>query len=305
MIDRRQFLIGGVALPLIGLGLGAYAVVVEPNFILNITRYRLTPKDWPPGLRLRFAAISDIHAGEPFMSAARIGRIAQAVNALAPDAILLLGDYNAGHRFIRRAVTSQQIGEALSALRAPLGVFAVLGNHDWWHGDLLGRPNDGTTGIRRALTQAGIRVLENDAVPLSKDGEKFWLLGLGDQLVRFWGHAGDEDKIGVDDLEGTLNKVTDSAPIVMMAHEPMIFRDVPNRIALTLSGHTHGGQINLPLLGPVVGQLRFGRSLVYGHSQVEDRHIIVSGGLGESVAPVRFLRPPEILEITLGGGEES
>jgi predicted MPP superfamily phosphohydrolase len=79
----------------------------------------------------------------------------------------------------------------------------------------------------------------------------------------------------------------------------MIFRSVPERVALTLCGHTHGGQINLPLFGPVIGELRFGAD-VYGHVVRDNRHLIISGGLGESVAPIRFMRPPEIVEVTLG-----
>ncbi len=136
------------------------------------------------------------------MGAARIRRIAEAANALNPDAVLLLGDFNAGHFFVNRAVTSQQIGEALSVLRAPLGCYAVLGNHDWWHGDLLTLPSDGTVAIRRALKQAGIVVLENHAIPLSRNGEKFWLAGLGDQLADAPpNHRNDEgDDLGIDDL---------------------------------------------------------------------------------------------------------
>ncbi len=302
MIDRRQFLAAGAALPLLGAGTGVYAVGIEPHLMLQVKRYALIPANWPVDLRLRLAVLSDIHAGEPFMSAGRIARICAAANALKPDAILLLGDFNAGHHFVRKAVTSQQIGEALSILRAPLGCYAVLGNHDWGHGDLVGSRSDGTVAIRRALKQAGIAVLENDAVPLRQNGRKFWLVGLGDQLADAHspGAGWNKDDLGVDDLPAALAQVTDNAPIVLMAHEPMIFPTVPKRVALTLSGHTHGGQINLPVLGPVVGELRFGRDLVYGHVQSGDRHLIVSGGLGESLLPLRFMQPPEIVEVVLG-----
>jgi predicted MPP superfamily phosphohydrolase len=305
MIDRRQFLAGGLALPLLGAATGVYAIGVEPNFFLQVKRYELTPIGWPAGLQLRLAILTDIHAGEPFMSAERIGRICATANALNPDAVLLLGDYNAGHFFVSRPVTSQQIGEALSVLRAPLGCFAVLGNHDWMHGDLLNSPSDGTVAIRRALGQAGIAVLENDALPLYKQGRKFWLAGLGDQEAEWTPRGkGFRDAMGVDDLPGTLAKITDDAPVVLMAHEPMIFHSVPQRVAVTLCGHTHGGQINLPLLGPVVGDLRFGVDFVYGHTIRDDRHLIISGGLGESVLPLRFMRPPEIVEVVLGQAAE-
>lgn len=301
MIDRRRFLAAGAALPLLGLAGGVYAIGIEPNFILQVKRYQLTPEGWPPGLQLRLVILTDIHAGEPFMSAARIARICAAANDLKPDAVLLLGDFNAGHVFIQRAVTSQQIGEALSTLRAPLGVYAVLGNHDWWHGDLITSPSDGTVAIRRALKQAGVRLLENNAVSLRLPAGKVWLVGLGDQLADAGPDQHEEERsdLGVDDLAGALAQVTDEAPVVLMAHEPMIFRTAPKRVAVTLSGHTHGGQINLPLLGPTVGALRFG-DLVYGHIERDRRHLIISGGLGESVAPVRFMRPPEIAEVVLG-----
>ena len=305
MINRRQFLAAGAALPLLGAGTGVYAIGIEPNFVGQVKRYALTPAEWPAGLNLRLVVISDIHACEPFMSAGRIARICKAANALKPDAILLLGDYNAGHHFVDRAVTSQQIGEALSILRAPLGCYAVLGNHDWNHGDLVSSPPDGAVAIRRALRQAAVVVLENDAVALRQDGHEFWIVGLGDQLAYAPSHGGGwgSETFGLDDLPAALAQVTTDAPIVLMAHEPMIFPSVPKRVALTLSGHTHGGQVNLPLLGPKVGHRRFGADMVYGHVLSGGRHLIVSGGLGESLLPVRFMQPPEIVEILLGAPE--
>ncbi|HUO55642.1 MAG TPA: metallophosphoesterase [Rhodoblastus sp.] len=301
MIDRRQFLASGLALPALAAATAVYAIGIEPNFILQVKRYVLTPAGWPAALRLRLVVLSDIHAGEPFMGAARIGRICDAANALSPDAILLLGDFNAGHFFVTRAVDSQQTGEALSRLRAPLGCYSVLGNHDWWHGPLITSPSDGTVAIRRALRQAGIVVLDNDAVALAKNGEKFWLVGLADQLIDALAMGPPNMATsGGDDLDLALAKVSDDAPVILLVHEPMIFPLVPRRVALTLCGHTHGGQVNLPLLGPVVGDLRFGSDFVYGHLARDDRHLIVSGGLGESVAPVRLFRPPEIVEIILG-----
>jgi predicted MPP superfamily phosphohydrolase len=296
MIDRRRFLAGAAALPLLGVASGVYAFGVEPEW-MRIKRYALTPPLWPVGLSLRLVIIADLHACEPYMPAERIRRICLQANALRPDAILLLGDYNAGHRFVTRPVNSQQIGEALSVLRAPQGVFAILGNHDWRHGDLLDTPSDGTVAIRRALAQAGVKLLENDAVPRSKDGQSFWFVGLGDQLIYPTGYNSYK---GVDDLDGALAKVTDAAPVILLAHEPMIFKRTPKRVSLTLCGHTHGGQVNLPLIGPVASEVRFGSDLVYGHIIRDERHLIVSAGLGESRLPIRFRRPPELVEVTLG-----
>jgi uncharacterized protein len=105
---------------------------------------------------------------------------------------------------------------------------------------------------------------------------------------------------GVDDLAGTLAQVTDDAPIILLAHEPDIFPSVTDRVALTISGHTHGGQVRLAGFSPVVPS-RFGNRYAYGHVTERDRHLIVSGGLGCSVLPVRFGVPPEVVMVELGG----
>jgi predicted MPP superfamily phosphohydrolase len=297
MISRRGLLRLPVGFAIAGLGAGFYSVVVEPNFLLNVTRYRVTPKDWPKSLRLRIAVITDLHACEPWMPAARIRKIARLANALEPDMTVLLGDFAAGTHLVTGAVPPQQWAEALSELKAPLGVHAVLGNHDWWHGPLVEDMPDGARETRRALGHMGARVYENDALRLTKDGQPFWLLGLGDQMADYMG-----ERIGWrghDDLDGTLARVTDNAPAILMAHEPFVFDRAPARIALTLAGHTHGGQVNLPILGPIAAKWRWKSNLIYGHYVANDRHLVISGGLGESVLPLRFMRPPEIVEVTV------
>lgn len=296
MIDRRAFLRLPASLALAG---AAYSVVLEPNFLLDVTRYRVTPKDWPAGLVLKIAAISDLHACEPWMPVSRIRRIAELTNSLSPDLVVLLGDYAAGTHLVTGPVRADQWAEALSALKAPLGVHAVLGNHDWWHGPLASDLSDDAEGAKRALTQMGARVYENDALRLEKDGQPFWLLGLGDQLAELL--DGRRGWRGRDDLDGALARVTDDAPAILLAHEPFIFDRVPRRVALTLCGHTHGGQVNLPLLGPVVAEYRWKTDMVYGHFAADERHLVISGGLGESILPMRFMRPPEIVEVTVTG----
>jgi hypothetical protein len=120
---------------------------------------------------------------------------------------------------------------------------------------------------------------------------------VGDQLAEKIGYRSFR---GYDDLDGALAKVNDAAPVILMAHEPYIFRRVPERVALTLCGHTHGGQVRLPFFGPVQAARRFGSDRVYGWHKEGERHLVISAGLGESFMPVRFMRPPEIVEITLG-----
>ncbi len=297
MISRRALLRLPAGLALTGLGLGAYSVVVEPNFLLDVTRYRVTPRGWPRDLTLRIAVIADLHACEPWMPPARIRKIAEVTNALAPDFVVLLGDFSAGTHLVTGPVPPEQWAEALSILKAPLGVHAVLGNHDWWHGPLPSDESDGSEGVRRGLKQMGAQLYENDALRLTKDGEPFWLLGLGDQMADYLGKR--LGWRGHDDLGATLGAVADDAPAILMAHEPFIFERVPDRVALTLCGHTHGGQVNLPILGPIAAELRWHTPHIYGHFISGERNLIVSGGLGELILPMRFMRPPEIVEVTV------
>lgn len=296
LLNRRSFLLGAAGLPLVTSGLSAYAIGVEPVMMLDVTSYALTPPGWPADLPLKIAVIADIHACEPWMSANHVRHVCAVTNSLKPDLVVLLGDYNGGHNFVTGPVMPDQWGEALSTLRAPLGLFGILGNHDVWHGALPNLRGDHGDSVRAALRGAHVHVLDNQAVSISKDGRSFWLLGLADQLAH---RVGRHNFRGADDLPGTLRQVTDDAPAILLAHEPYIFPRVPQRISLTLSGHTHGGQVNLPIVGSPIArrQSRF----VYGHIVENERHLIISGGLGTSLFPVRFMRPPEIVQITLGG----
>jgi predicted MPP superfamily phosphohydrolase len=297
LLTRRAVLKAGGAMTLGMGGLGTYSVGVEPMLMLDVTDYGLTPPGWPADLALRINVIADIHACEPFMSAQRIQSICALSNALNPDIVLLLGDYAGGHNYVTRPVMPDEWGESLSTLRASLGVYGILGNHDWWHGPIPRIRGDGGESVRRALRAANVTLLENDAIRLQHDGRPFWVAGLGCQIAIRVSRGVFR---GIDDLAGTLRKVTDDAPVILMVHEPMIFDQVPQRVALTLCGHTHGGQVELPLIGAPFAEARFGARHVYGHVEETNRHMIISAGLGNSIAPVRFGRPPEIVRIALG-----
>jgi hypothetical protein len=283
-----------------GFGCGGYALA-EP-FGTGITRYRVSPPGWPTGLALKLAVLADLHACEPWMSLERIRSIVEHTNALEPDCVLLLGDYVAGRGMCRYAdpVKHKDWATALAKLEAPHGVHAVLGNHDWWEDVEVQRRGRGTPKAGLALLDAGIAVYENDCVRLAKNGTAFWIAGLGDQWAfrtkagaRHW-RAWDDD--GIDDLAGTLAKMRDDAPVILMAHEPDIFPEVPGRVALTVSGHTHGGQVRVLGYAPIVPS-RYGARYVYGHIVEEGRNLVVSGGLGCSGVPVRFGSPPEIVVV--------
>ncbi|MCB1485414.1 MAG: metallophosphoesterase [Hyphomicrobiaceae bacterium] len=307
MLTRRHFLQALATLGFSGTALGSYALA-EP-FRTDVTSYAIMPPSWPAGLNLRLAVLADLHAIDPWVSVKRLESLVAQTNELEPDAILLLGDFVVGHRLghFGRPVPHDDWAQALAGLKAPLGVHAVLGNHDWWEDRAIQSSEKGPVRAAIALQNAGIPVYENDAIRLEKDGRPFWIAGLGDQWA-FWPkpdryadfvRRGRVDYRGVDDLPGTLAKITDDAPVILMAHEPDIFPDVPKRVALTLSGHTHGGQVRLFGYAPVVPS-KFKARYVYGHIVEEERHLVVSGGIGCSGLPVRFGSPPEIVVVELG-----
>lgn len=299
MITRRGFLRFIGASFLSAAAFGAYAVGIEPMLLTHVKRYALTPPHWPDGLKLRIVALADIHACRPWMTPERIRSLVDQANALEPDLIVLLGDYAAGTRLVRDWVNASEWAPALSGLKAPLGAVAILGNHDWWEDLSAQAAGAGPTIARRALEAAGIPVLENDVVRLEKDGHGFWVAGLADQLALRPGWGRTRFK-GLDDIKGTLAKISDHrSPIILLAHEPDIFPTVPWRVSLTLSGHTHGGQVRLFGYSPVVPS-RFGNRYAYGHVVENGRNLIVSGGLGFSILPVRFGMRPEILSMDLG-----
>jgi hypothetical protein len=215
------------------------------------------------------------------------------MNALRPDVIVLLGDYVEGiGRRYATPLPYAQWGGALARLSAPLGVHAIVGNHDMWEDDVerLGGV------VRRTLESYGIPVYENEAVRLTHQGRAFWLAGLADQHAAPMGRNRWK---GFDDLPATLAAVTTDDPLILLAHEPDIFPQTPERVALTLCGHTHGGQVRFLGFAPYVPS-RYGRRYVYGHIVENDRHMIVSGGLGCTLLPLRLGAPPEILHIELG-----
>lgn len=275
--------VAGLVLP----STAAYAAVEAANDLV-ITDYAPVPPAWPDTHKLTITVIADLHAGGPNMGIERVRQVVDAGIALNSDLVVILGDYFATHRFITEHVAPAAWAAELARLKAPLGVYAILGNHDWWYN---------VAGVRAALRKVHIPLMENDAVLLGKPGARFWLAGLGDQLAHW---IGPSEFRGEDDLPGTLAKITTSDPVILLAHEPDIFPEVPARVALTLAGHTHGGQIKLPFMPPVWAPSAFGARFAYGHIVERDRHMIVSGGLGTSKVPLRLGVPPEILRVTLG-----
>ncbi|WP_299348396.1 metallophosphoesterase [uncultured Maritalea sp.] len=299
MISRRKFLeLFGAAMAG-GIGVVGYAFGLEPLVRLRVTHNRLSPRQWHNGPPLRIAALADFHACEPWMNARRIKQVVDRANSLNADIIVLLGDYLSGMNLVFSSLPNSELAQALSRLNAPLGVHAILGNHDWWEDEAAQKRGKGPTAVGEALKAVGIAVYENHTVRLEKDRKGFWLAGLADQWALQPNKGLTRGKhVGLDDLDGTLAQINDDAPVILMAHEPDIFPRVPDHVALTLSGHTHGGQIRFGSYSPVVPS-KFGNKYAYGHIQENGSDLLVSGGLGCSILPVRFGVPPEINLIEL------
>jgi len=267
--------LGVAALPAVLL---LWGFVLEPAWLRN-EDYELALPGWSRECDgLRVAVLADLHVGSPFNGLDKLARIIALTRRARPDLILLAGDYvitdvPGGH-----FTPPEQIASALQALSAPLGVFAVLGNHDWWF--------DGPR-VRSALESAGIPVLEDEATRLGSGSCRFWLAGVGD----FWEAP--------HRVRKALFPIDDDAPVLLFTHNPDVFPEVPARVTLTIAGHTHGGQVYIPGIGRPVVPSRYGERYAIGHVVEDGRHLFVSSGLGTSILPVRFLVPPEISVITL------
>lgn len=188
----------------------------------------------PSGLEgMRIVQLSDLHVG-PHTSGRHLARIEEAVRSARPDLIVLTGDQV--DDFARDV---EPLGEALGGLRAPLGVIAVAGNHDVYAG---------WASVRRGMERLGWTVLVNEAVPVHRNGTRFWVAGTGDPAGR--GGPGGEDASVVPDVGRTLASVPPEAFTLALAHNPVLWPELAARgVELTLSGHTHYGQLALPGLG--------------------------------------------------------
>jgi predicted MPP superfamily phosphohydrolase len=258
-----------------GVGAALYWIAWHEPRRLVVTERTLHPPGWPQSLDgLRVGLMSDLHAGLGHTSPARVREAVELLNAQRPDVICLLGDYLDSTHFGRGRADPGEIASELAQLRAPLGRFAVLGNHDW-------RAVGAAMG--HALRDAGLTVLENDAV---RAGD-LWIAGVADMRTR------------LPDIPKTLETVPEDAPVLLLAHDPDLFPHVPQRVALTLAGHTHGGQVDVPVLRLLVVPSGHGVRYLGGHVEEEGRQLFVSTGVGTAGLPIRFRRPPEVVILTL------
>lgn len=242
---------------------------------------------------LRVGQITDIHAG-PLVSREQVRRGVDLVAAARPDLVALTGDFLSGAtKFLWTSYGGfkqrhyDACMEELSRIRAPLGVFAVLGNHDFWSG------REATERLAAGLRGIGVRTLRNEAVPLQRGAQRLYLVGVDD----YWE--------GSYDLARSLRGTPEESCRILLSHNPDVNEDIAlsrRRIDFVLSGHTHGGQVVLPFIGAPYLPSPFGQKYRAGLVRDGERRTYVSRGLGVFFAPVRLNCPPEVTLLTLRKG---
>jgi uncharacterized protein len=273
-LTRRRFLEisckGGVATALAGTGFG-----VADVFLPEIVRRTIPVSGLAPAFSgLRVAHLSDLHHSR-WIPASHLRRVVGITNSLQPDLVALTGDFiHAGREWMPGCAA------ALAELRAPLGVFAVLGNHDHYR--------NAAPAVREGLRRAGIHDLTNTRVWLRRGGEEFPVAGTGD----YWREK--------QNLRTALDGVRLPGSALLLQHNPdYVERITDDRVGLVLSGHTHGGQIVLPFVGPPVLPSRYGQKYAAGLCQGPVAQVYVTRGVGSAFPPIRFCCPPEISLLTL------
>ncbi|MDB5966190.1 MAG: hypothetical protein JWQ72_2690 [Polaromonas sp.] len=264
-----------------------WSVLVEPRWVAH-REIPVTVTDWqgPPGLKV--AVASDWHftknALRRVMTVERARKIVAEINAAKPDVILLPGDFIAEPDYQPEiaATPEDEIAAVLGELRAPLGVYSAMGNHDYWHSG---------PRFRAAFARRGITDLENDVLQLK--GTTIWVAGVGDSYSN---HA---------DPAGTVARLPKGAQSLVLMHEPGSFLKLPPVTGLVVAGHTHGGQVSLPFFGAPIVPSDGPREWAYGWVRHEANTMYITSGLGVSIFPIRFNMRPEWVMFTISAGKPS
>jgi predicted MPP superfamily phosphohydrolase len=283
-ITRRKLLqVASAALLAGSVALGIDGIFYEPNRP-RLIRLEIPVRFLPEAFDgFRIAQLSDFHYDQLF-SVVPLRRAVDIVNRINPDIVVLTGDFitvpplHPGSLARKAAANIEPCSQLLSRLHAALGSFAILGNHD---------AESDSGRIVATLEQQGIVVLRNRSVPLERMGKRIWLSGIDDVLR------------GKPDLEKTLRAVPRNEPAILLAHEPDCADRVSrSAVALQLSGHSHGGQIRLPVIGPLYLP-PLARKYPWGLHRIGPLTLYTNAGIGTIRVPVRLNCPPEVTLFTL------
>lgn len=249
--------------------LGVWAFLIEPSIlkvsIINLKNNHLK------GLKVVF--IGDLHV-KPYQKK-HLKNIVKKISEQHPDLILCIGDFVSGHKK-SQSLSIEEITQELSVLKPKYGFYTTLGNHDWWQGG---------ENIEKVLEESGIIVLGNENITININDKKLCIAGIEDLSTK-----------GVD-IEKALKNI--HQPSILLSHSPDVFPLInkQNKIDLVLAGHTHGGQVRFPFIGPLIVPSDYGNKYAQGLIEESNHIMFVTKGIGTSIIPVRFNCTPEIVVI--------
>lgn len=255
------------------LGLFIYSFFIEPNMLLVKTKDIYLPNLNPKFDGVKIGVVSDLHIGTTFANLKKVDSVIDKINSSNPDLIFLLGDLDA--KSVSRYYTNKEITDELNKFRAKYGVISIMGNHDYAPGGV----------IRSIVNSSDITLLENESTNIQINGEVLRIVGFKD----LW-HC----YLNPEYIIGGYNGVT----TMVLAHNPDSFPEIPNFVSLTLSGHTHGGEVNIPLFGSITVPSKYGDKYRKGYIVENNKHLYVSGGVA-TLSHLRFCNPPEITILTI------
>ncbi|MBA3770338.1 MAG: metallophosphoesterase [Blastocatellia bacterium] len=291
-----------LVLSAIGLLCVGYGYFIEPHRLV-VTQQNIQIENWNPAFDgFRIAMIADIHGGSNGVTSEKLQEIVRRVNEQNVDLVVMLGDYvsqaHTGGPIADRPLKMpmSEIADGLAGITAKHGVLCVFGNHDGYYGDEL---------IAAELERVGYKVLQNEVETITRDGQPLRILGLKDhlKLTDGWTRTAAEVR--------ELIRTTGAGDVVILEHSPDTLQTVTGYLSvgpelkLFLAGHTHGGQIWLPLLGTPAIPSSYGQRYARGHVKENGVDMFVTSGIGESLLPFRFMVPPEIAVITIRSARSS
>jgi predicted MPP superfamily phosphohydrolase len=293
---RRHLLWVPAAIIAIGIACVAYGYFIEPDRLV-VVEDTVTINGLDPAFDgLRIVMIGDVHAGSNSIDEAKLRRVVELINQQAPDMVVMLGDYISertrrdpeGKRLLR--MQPQTIADNLKGINAAFGVFVVMGNHDGWHN---------LETIAGPFRSIGYRVLDHEVAAIERNGKRLRIFGMKDHLSLPdpWTTTSANAKRVVD-ASGT-------GDLIVLQHSPDMLGvisgplSISSELRLILAAHTHGGQVNFPLIGAPIVPSNYGQKYLRGHIRENNVDMYVTSGIGTSILPVRFMVPPEIVVLTL------